>query len=59
MHGAASMMNEDRLITLCDRLGLALDINYLRGTVTVGRKRFNKISDAVAYAQSRVDALKN
>lgn len=51
------MRNEEMLIDLCDRLGIALDINYLRGTVTVGRKRFNKISDAVAYVQSRVDAL--
>jgi hypothetical protein len=53
------MMDEDRLIALCDQLGLALDINYLRGTVTVGRKRFTKMSDAVAYVQQRVDALKN
>lgn len=52
------MCYETMLIELCDRLGLALDINYLRGTVTVGRKRFTKIADAVAYAQSRVDALK-
>lgn len=52
------MRNEDLLINLCDRLGLALDINYLRGTVTVGRKRFTQIADAVAYVQSRVDALK-
>lgn len=53
------MTDEQRLIDLCDGLGLALDINYLRGTVTVNRKRFNKIADAVAYVQSRADALKN
>jgi hypothetical protein len=53
------MTDEDRLIALCDGLGLALDINYLRGTVTVARRRFTKISDAVAYVQQRADALKN
>lgn len=52
------MTQEQLLIELCDRLGVALDINYLRGTVTVGRKRFTKIADAVAHVQSRVDALK-
>lgn len=53
------MTNEDRLIELCELLGVALDINYLRGTVSVGRKRFNNLADAVAYVQQRADALKN
>ena len=53
------MDDETMLISLCDQLKISLDINYLRGTVKVGRKTFTSMSDAVTYAQSRVNALKN
>ena len=53
------MDHETVLISLCDQLKIALDINYLRGTVTVGRKKFTSMPDAVAYAQSKMHALKN
>ncbi len=53
------MTTDELLIDMCERLGLALDINYLRGTVTVGRKRFAKMDEAFAYVQSRANALKN
>lgn len=57
--GKNILTDEDRLIELCERLAVALDINYLRGTVSVGRKRFTNLTDAVAHAQSRADAVKN
>ena len=53
------MTQEDLLIKLCERLAVALDINYLRGTVTVGRKKFTNMEAALAHAQSRADAVKN
>jgi hypothetical protein len=53
------MDNETVLIDLCDQLKIALDINYMRGTVKVGRKTFKSMSDAVAHAQSQMHALKN
>jgi hypothetical protein len=54
-----AMTNEDQLIELCDHMKIALDINYLRGTVTVGRKKFTSLSDALVYARGRMDQLKN
>lgn len=53
------MTQEDLLIDLCERLAVALDINYLRGTVTVGRKKFTNMEAALAHAQSRAHAVKN
>jgi hypothetical protein len=53
------MDHETVLISLCDQLKIALDINYMRGTVKVGRKTFKTMSDAVAYAQSKMHTLKN
>lgn len=53
------MTSEDQLIDLCDQMKIALDINYLRGTVTVGRKKFTNLSDALVYVRCRKDQLKN
>lgn len=57
--GELVMTQEQELIELCDRLKITLDINYLKGTVTVGRKRFQNLADALAYARGRMDQLKN
>ncbi len=43
------MTNEDQLIDLCDAMKIALDLNYLRGTVTVGRKKFTSVEAALEY----------
>ena len=53
------MTQEQELIELCDSLKIALDINYLKGTVTVGRKRFQNLTDALAHVRGRRDQLKN
>ena len=53
------MTTEDQLIELCDSMKVALDINYLRGTVMVDRKKFMSMTDALAYARSRHILWKN
>jgi RNase P/RNase MRP subunit p30 len=53
------MTQEQELIELCDRLQIALDINYLKGTVTVGRKRFQNLTDALEHVRGRHNLLKN
>lgn len=46
------MTMEDQLIDLCNVKKIALDINYLRGTVTVGRKKFTSVEAALAHVKS-------
>lgn len=46
------MTNEDQLIELCEVYKIALDLNYLRGTVTVGRKKFMSVQAALTHVQS-------
>jgi hypothetical protein len=46
------MTNEDQLIELCEVYKIALDINYLRGTVMVGRKKFTSLEAALAHVKS-------
>ena len=46
------MTTEDQLIDLCNVKKIALDINYLRGTVTVGRKKFTSVEAALAHVQN-------
>lgn len=53
------MTQEDQLVELCDSLKIALDINYLKGTVTVGRKRFTNLTDALVYVRGRYNLMKN
>lgn len=53
------MTQEQELIELCDSLKIALDINYLKGTVTVGRKRFQNLTDALEYVRDRANLMKN
>jgi hypothetical protein len=53
------MTNEQQLIDLCERLEWALDINFLRGTVTMRGKRFASIAAALAEAQRVANAIKN
>jgi hypothetical protein len=45
------MSHEDQLIDMCDSLKIALDINYLRGTVTMGRKKFQSVEAALTHVQ--------
>jgi hypothetical protein len=45
------MTNEDQLIELCEVYKIALDINYLRGTVMVGRKKFTSVEAALAHVK--------
>ena len=49
---AHTMTNEDQLIDLCNVKKIALDINYLRSTVTVGRKKFTSLEAALAHVKS-------
>jgi hypothetical protein len=51
------MRNEDQLIDLCDEMGLVLEINYLRGHVIVGKKKFDSINSALHYVERRAQAL--
>ncbi len=46
------MTTEDQLIDLCNVKKIALDINYLRGTVTVGRKKFMSMEAALAHVKT-------
>jgi hypothetical protein len=53
------MTNEDQLIDLCDAMKIALDINYLSGTVTVGAKKFTNLTNALTYVRDRHNRFKN
>lgn len=55
----SAMTTEDQLIDLCDSLKIALDINYLRGTVTVGRKKFTHVDAALSYVRNKHNLMKN
>jgi hypothetical protein len=46
------MTTEDQLIDLCNVKKIALDINYLRGTVMVGRKKFTSLEAALAHVKN-------
>ncbi len=45
------MTTEAEPIELWELYKSALDINYLRGTVTVGRKKFTSMEAALAHVQ--------
>lgn len=58
---------EDQLITTCDRMGYGLDINYLRGKVTVntgsGKKKndhvFKNATLALMWVEAQERSIKN
>ena len=58
---------EDELITACERLGYGLDLNYLRGKVTVntgsGKKKddhvFANATLALMWVEAREKAIRN
>jgi hypothetical protein len=56
--GDNAVRSEDQLDDLCDALGLALEINYLRGYVMVGHKRFDSVDGALNYVKRRAQALR-
>lgn len=57
---------EDELIELCERMGYGLDINYLRGKVTVntgsGKKRddhvFASVTTALIWCEAQERSIK-
>ena len=60
------MRTEDLLIETCDRLGMGVDINFLRGTVTVntqtgrgGVRKFNSLEAALRFVQDFEARIRN
>lgn len=53
------MTDEQILIDLCERFEVALDINYLRGTVMLDRKRFATLAAALAEMRRRESVINN
>jgi hypothetical protein len=47
------MSDEDQLIELCEVMSLSLDINYLKGTVTVARRRYHSVGEALSAVRRR------
>ena len=55
--GKNILTDEQILIDLCERFGVALDINYLRGTVMLDRKRFATVAAALAEMRHRESVI--
>lgn len=55
--GRNILSDEQILIELCERFGVALDINYLRDIVMLDRKRFATVAAALAEMRRRESVI--